>query len=335
MATKEAKKKRREPTSILLSKRANAFYIEQARIMQKDGRLLFLTRGGDEIEKFFNIPHKNTSFLLLGTGTSITSSAARLLAESGVMTGFVGSGGSPLQIAVDPVFMTPVSEYRPTEYFQAWMRIWLDEDRRLSLAKRFMKIRLDWVKQAWRKNVCLSEMGIVISEDDSSWFHSAIEKSATTEDLLSSEAVWARRLYGKLKDGFGVKKFKRDPGVWNPKHTTKTEQKKSGKDPEVLSNSFLDHGNYIAYGYAAVALYALGISFALPVLHGKTRRGALVFDVADLFKDAIVMPLAFEYGAAQEKDQQFRNELIRRCLKAEVIDNLIDTIKKCIIEETQ
>ena len=87
-----------DPTSraILLSKRANAFLIERARVMQKDGRLLFLTQRGEEIEQFFNIPYKNTAFLLLGLGTSITESAVRLLAESGVMVGFVGTGGSPL-----------------------------------------------------------------------------------------------------------------------------------------------------------------------------------------------------------------------------------------------
>jgi CRISPR-associated protein Cas1 len=37
----------------------------------------------------------------------------------------------------------------------------------------------------------------------------------------------------------------------------------------------------------------LNISFALPGLHGKARRGELVFDIADLIKDVYVMPLAF------------------------------------------
>jgi len=35
------------------------------------------------------------------------------------------------------------------------------------------------------------------------------------------------------------------------------------------------------------------ISSALSGLHGKTRRGELVFDIADLIKDVYVMPLAF------------------------------------------
>ncbi|MBC7603713.1 MAG: type I-F CRISPR-associated endonuclease Cas1 [Ramlibacter sp.] len=308
--------------AILLSKRANAFLIERARVLQKDGRLLFLTQRGEEIEQFFNIPHKNTAFLLLGNGTSITESAVRLLAQSGVMIGFVGSGGSPLLAAVDPVFMTPQSEYRPTEYMQDWMRMWLDEERRLSVGRLFMRLRAEWVQSAWSKNSALSSRGAVIAANDLERFDASIEKAHTTEEMLGAEAVWSRMLYARLRSAFEVDKFKRDGG------------KKSREPGPDLVNSFLDHGNYIAYGYAAVAIYALGISFALPVLHGKTRRGALVFDVADLFKDALVMPLAFELGSSNATDQEFRNELIDRCLQMEVIDKLIENIKFCLEKKT-
>lgn len=37
----------------------------------------------------------------------------------------------------------------------------------------------------------------------------------------------------------------------------------------------------------------MGISFAYPMFHGKTRRGALVFDIADTFKDGLSIPVAF------------------------------------------
>lgn len=291
--------------------------------MQKDGRLLFLTQRGEEIEQFFNIPYKNTAFLLLGLGTSITESAVRLLAESGVMVGFVGTGGSPLLGAVDPVFMTPQSEYRPTEYMQDWMRMWLDEPRRLAMGRQFMTVRAKWVQAAWKRNAALSSRSAAIEDADVQKFSLAVLHAQTTDEMLSAEAVWSRKLYARLRSAFEVDGFKRDGG------------KRTKGSPEEKINSFLDHGNYIAYGYAAVAIYALGISFALPVLHGKTRRGALVFDVADLFKDAIVMPLAFEMGSGNATDQEFRNELIDQCLQAEVIDNLIENIKLCMEENIQ
>ena len=61
----------------------------------------------------------------------------------------------------------------------------------------------------------------------------------------------------------------------------------SGSDP---ANRFLDHGNYLAYGLGATAAWVLGLPHGLAVLHGKTRRGGLVFDIADLMKDAVILP---------------------------------------------
>ena len=57
-----------------------------------------------------------------------------------------------------------------------------------------------------------------------------------------------------------------------------------------MANRFLDHGNYLAYGLAATACWVMRLPHGLSVLHGKTRRGGLVFDVADLIKDALVLP---------------------------------------------
>ncbi len=65
-----------------------------------------------------------------------------------------------------------------------------------------------------------------------------------------------------------------------------------------------------------------GISFSLPGLHGKTRRGALVFDFADVVKDALVMPTAFTCAAGKKTHKDFREELIERCQEQEVLDYL-------------
>ena len=112
-------KARFKPRQILLSKRANIFYLEHARVLQKDERIVWLTETGDDIEQYFNLPERNTALLLLGKGTSITDAAMRRLAESNVLVGFCGSGGTPLLATTEPVFLTPQSEYRPTEYMQA------------------------------------------------------------------------------------------------------------------------------------------------------------------------------------------------------------------------
>lgn len=50
--------------AILHSKRANLFYLEYCRVMQKDGRVLYLT-DADKENLYYNIPIANTTVLLL------------------------------------------------------------------------------------------------------------------------------------------------------------------------------------------------------------------------------------------------------------------------------
>ena len=66
----------------------------------------------------------------------------------------------------------------------------------------------------------------------------------------------------------------------------------------------------------------------MPVLHGKTRRGALVFDLADVIKDAYVMPLAFECAQDGDSQKDFRERLIELCQEEEVLDFLFDFMKE-------
>lgn len=299
-----------KPRQILLSKRANVFYLEHVRVMQKDNRTVYLTDTGEDVERYFNIPERNTAFVLLGKGTSITDAAARRMAESNVIVGFCGSGGSPLFSTVDQVFLTPQSEYRPTEYMQDWVKVWFDEPKRMNMAKALLQKRLEWVMEAWDDNAALISNGIRIDDAHAAGFSAQINAAQDTQTLLLAEGRWAKTLYARLAEGVGLHKFVREEG----------KDKQASR--EDIINGFIDHGNYIAYGYAAVVLNGLGISFSLPLLHGKTRRGALVFDVADIIKDAHVMPLAFLLGEMKASQKYFRNELIEICQKKDVLDKV-------------
>ncbi|TSE18252.1 CRISPR-associated endonuclease Cas1 [Tepidimonas alkaliphilus] len=296
-----------EPRSraVLMSRRANVYYLEHVRLVQRGERLMYLSESGENIDQFINIPYKNTAFILLGKGTSITDAAARRLAEANIVLGFCGSGGSPLLGATDATFWLPQDEYRPTEYMQAWARMWFDEGARLKAAKEFLDFRADLAKK---------KLDVEGAVDAAEALKQAAKHASSTEDLLSAEAVYARRLYAILARKYKID-FSREPGKG---------KKETASD---LVNSFLDHGNYLAYGYAACALHTLGISFAFPVLHGKTRRGALVFDVADLVKDWLVMPLAFEFGVKKSEDRELRAAIIRRAHDDEVLDLLMTFVK--------
>lgn len=313
-------KSRIKPRQIILSKRANVFYLEHVRVMQMDDRIVYLTWDGGDIEKFFNIPERNTAFILLGKGTSITDAAARKLADSNVVVGFVGNGGAPLFSSVDHVFLSPQSEYRPTEYMQAWARMWFNEGARLDAARYFLSERLSWAQKMWNANPELGSRGIFISDEAVSRHLDRALSAENVGQLLAVEAAWAKELYAKIASGYSLQKFRRE------------EAKKSKATLEDVANGFIDHGNYIAYGYSAAALNVLGISFAFPVMHGKTRRGGLVFDIADLFKDGYVLPAAFHCALNGSRDQEFRDMLIEACHKNGILDDLIKTIKEVVSE---
>lgn len=293
--------------TILLSKRANIFYIERAKVMVFNERVIYRKEYEEEILDF-NIPDCNTSYLLLGKGTSITDTAIRYLAKSGVIVGFSGSGGTPLHACVDFVFLNPMDEYRPTEYCQKWCEKWFIQEEKIKLAIKMQELRTNNLIKYWNNNVFILSNKIKISDEVYKNYINRLKSAKNETELLTNEGVMTKSLYSSLKNGLNID-FKRYPG--------------SNK-----INSFLDHGNYLMYGCASVALHALGIPAAFPLLHGKTNRGGLVFDVADIFKDSIVLPLAFEIGINNKsKDQDFRILLIEKIQKEEIIDKMIASLK--------
>ena len=94
------------------------------------------------------------------------------------------------------------------------------------------------------------------------------------------------------------------------------------------ANAFLNHGNYLAYGLAATTLWVLGIPHGFAVMHGKTRRGALVFDVADLVKDALILPWAFICAKDGATEQEFRQQCLQNFTQHKALDFMFETVKK-------
>ena len=142
------------------SKRANLYYLEHCRVLVNGGRVEYVTDAGKR-SLYWNIPIANTTSILLGTGTSITQAAMRELAKAGVLVGFAGGGGTPLfsanEMDVEVAWFTPQSEYRPTEYLQAWVRFLFDDELRLMAAKalqtqRLLRLQSQWTTRALRES---------------------------------------------------------------------------------------------------------------------------------------------------------------------------------------
>jgi CRISPR-associated protein Cas1 len=303
--------------SILHSKRANVYYLQHCRVLVNGGRVEYVTDQGKQ-SLYWNIPIANTTTVLLGTGTSITQAAMRELAKAGVLVGFCGGGGTPLfsanEVDIEVAWFSPQSEYRPTEYLQAWVRFWFDDDLRLAAAKAFQHNRAKRIREQWQHRA-LRDAGFNV---DAKRLDELLQRTGSQIDLaqdnthlLTEEARLTKALFKLAVDTVNYGNFTR-------------AKRGSGTDP---ANRFLDHGNYLAYGLAATATWVLGLPHGLAVLHGKTRRGGLVFDVADLVKDASILPQAFISAMRGDDEQQFRRNCIEALTRSESLDFMIDTLK--------
>ncbi|MCB1756635.1 MAG: type I-F CRISPR-associated endonuclease Cas1 [Gammaproteobacteria bacterium] len=298
--------------AILHSKRANIYYLEKCRVMQKSGRVLYLTE--ESVEKqYWNIPIANTTCLLLGTGTSITQAAMRMLASAGVLVGFCGGGGTPLLMANEIEWLSPQSEYRPTEYIQGWLSFWFDDNKRLQAAKYFQQRRLDFLLGVWSKDRDLQNEGFHADDADIeraiTGFTGKFQQSPDVNHLLLTEAQLTKQLYKIAASRTKQGDFVRDHAATDK------------------ANEFLNHGNYLAYGLAATTLWVLGIPHGFAVMHGKTRRGALVFDVADLVKDTLILPWAFICAKEGATEQEFRQQCLQNFTQHKALEFMFDQVK--------
>ena len=309
--------------TILHSKRANLYYLEHCRVLVNGGRVEYVTDEGMR-SLYWNIPIANTTSVLLGTGTSITQAAMRELAKAGVMVGFCGGGGTPLfsanEMDVEVAWFPPQSEYRPTEYLQSWVRFWFDDGLRLAAAKSFQRVRLERVALHWNTSRTVADAGFLVSKEvllgalaaSRTMLETAVDNTA----LLTEEARLTKKLYKFAANAVDYGDFQRSKGG-------------GGSD---AANRFLDHGNYLAYGLGATATWVLGLPHGLAILHGKTRRGGLVFDVADLIKDAVILPQAFVSAARGDDEQTFRQACIDAFAATESLDFMVETLKAVALE---
>lgn len=308
--------------AILPTHKAAMVYLEHCRISVRDGMVTF-TRKPDAIEKImlekhYSLPYGNINALVLGPGTSISQKAAYLLSGECVSVIFAAGGGTP-------VYLASLSEYRKPEFLQGWIKMWINDDARLQVAKEFQFRRCQLVLESWSA-IFENEInpGHIIEK-----FRQKIENAKNTYELLGHEGDLTKELFKILAKNVLDKDFKRTRILKkDKKNIININTSNKSKKTNMTANQFLDSGNYLAYSLASSALWILGIPHSLSVVHGKTRRGGLVFDVADLIKDASVLPLAFLAELNKLTYGEFRKECINWFEKIEGLKIMLEEIKK-------
>lgn len=307
---------------LLVTDREGALYLERARIHVENDRVVYYITD-DEHRREYNIPHVNLAVLFMGQGASITQDAMRLLGEEGVHLAVTGTGGTPLH-------MGALTAYTSTRHFREMLPVYLSPEKSLTAAKAVMRDRTARMRkmgiQGAQRWIRVRDMSGLIRTCGA--FDAKLETCKDIQQLLGFEGQFSKSCYAEFSNAAGISKdqpFRRDAGA--------AVKGKSGPDAIRQINRLIDHGNYLCYGMAGAALWALGIPPHMSVFHGKTRAGGLVFDLADSFKDAIVLPIAF--AAAREKDSEdaektFRGRLIAAFDDRRILKEAIDTVERMI-----
>jgi CRISPR-associated protein Cas1 len=304
---------------LLVTDRQGALYLERASVHVEGERVVYHITDDDH-RREFNIPHVNLAVLFLGQGTSISQPAMRLLAEEGVHLAITASGGSPLH-------MGSLTTYSATRHFRELLPIYMEPARSLLAAKAVMRDRCERMRKLGGAGAQkhLRQRETAGLNTLCARFESSLDHTTDIQQLLGFEGNFSKACYAEFSRyaGFGKDSpFKREAGAGG-----------KGGDPVARVNHLIDHGNYLCYGMAGAALWATGIPPHLSVFHGKTRAGGLVFDLADSFKDALVLPLAFaltQEKDAKEAEQQFRGRLINAFDDREVLKLAIATIERML-----
>lgn len=93
-------------------------------------------------------------------------------------------------------------------------------------------------------------------------------------------------------------------------------------------NQALTAGNQCLYGLASAVITALGCSTALGFIH-VGHEYSFSYDIADLYKAEIVIPLAFQLAASNEKDipDVMRRRVRDAFVKTKLLERMVKDIK--------
>ena len=277
---------------LLVTDREGALYLERSLVHVEGGRVVYRI-ADDEHAKSFNIPHVNLAVLFLGQGTSITQEAIRLLGEEHVHLAVTGSGGTPMH-------MGALTTYTATAHFRRLLPVYLEPALSLRAAVAVMHGRAERVERIGgdmaARLLRARDLGGLRRHCET--FRASLPGCRDVTALLGHEGQFSKACYAWFGRLANLSEFRRTAGAG--------DRPAPGNDPAArrgaLANRLIDHGNYLCYGMAGAALWALGIPPHMSVFHGKTRAGGLVFDLADAFKDALVLPLAFHAAAENRRE---------------------------------
>ncbi len=149
-------------------------------------------------------------------------------------------------------------------------------------------------------------------------FQEAVDDALSVEQLRGLEGVRVRETYARMSRETGME--------WSGRNYDRTSW--ASADPV---NRALSCGNSCLYGLCHAAILATGYSPALGFIH-TGKQLSFVYDVADLYKVELTIPLAFE--AARENPPNLERWVRLKCRdmfrESRLLQRVVPDIKKAL-----
>ncbi|KXV02526.1 hypothetical protein AD929_02420 [Gluconobacter potus] len=296
--------------TILQTQRALIHYVDRCEV-HVEGSVVVHRQASSGRTASWNIPSKNLSILLLGPGSSITNEAMRILSDDDVVVGFSGTGGTP-------VFSMPFTTFRKTEVFGEWLAIYNDPERRVFAVKSMFRQRQANLINAARtisadlaEPTCIPELCHTFSR--------SMLKADRVDRLMGIEGGFARQVYQEMARLYGIE--------WSGRNNSGLRAEKDA------INKLIDDGNYLIYGIVCLVINVYGLVPQIGVCHGRTNGASLVCDIADIFKDSVILPAACEWrSGGGVPGAAYRNMLLQRLEEADVRGRAFRAIREIIAD---
>lgn len=149
-------------------------------------------------------------------------------------------------------------------------------------------------------------------------FREEVSPDCTIEELRGKEGMRVRTTYENLAEQYGIE--------WKGRSYNRQKWTKSD-----IPNRALSAANSCLYGICHAAIVSLGYSPALGFIH-TGQQLSFVFDIADLYKTEICIPIAFKLVSteAPEIERSVRLRCRDMFRKHQILKYIADDIEDCL-----
>lgn len=145
-----------------------------------------------------------------------------------------------------------------------------------------------------------------------------IDENLTLQQLRGKEGIRVRQAYAEASKTYGVE--------WHGRSYHRKEWFAGD-----MVNRALSAANACLYGLVHAAILSAGYSPAIGFIH-TGKQLSFVYDVADLYKVELTIPLAFEIAARKpdQLEREVRIEARRRFHGAKLLQRILPDIRTCL-----